>query len=152
MWVFSPKRHFEPIKRPVTPAPEVKQEAALSASVFVEPAAIAPEVPVEPYAEAAEPVAEQEIAATPQIVVEPEPEAEPVLALLPRLPGFIETETGFLRLDLVQRFEVWEHPSGAWHVSACVDQFASVSVGEFKSKDEARQAVIRMIDGEQETA
>ena len=60
--------------------------------------------------------------------------------------AFIETERGFLRLDLVQRFEFWEAPDGGWGVEAHVDIGRAYTVGRFKSEEEARAAVIRMIE------
>lgn len=61
--------------------------------------------------------------------------------------GFIETESGFLRLDLVQRFEVWEPFPGKWRADAYVDQYLSVPVGTFQSEAEARETVIRLLGG-----
>lgn len=59
---------------------------------------------------------------------------------------FIETEDGFLRLDVVQRFEVTEAYPDRWRVDAYVDQYLSVKVGIFASEAEARETVIRMIE------
>ena len=59
---------------------------------------------------------------------------------------FIETVGGFLRLDEVVEFRVWEHSSDDWHVDAYDGEGHGYSVGLFKSEAEARETVISMIE------
>ena len=163
MWVFSPKRQMEPIKRP---APV--EESAVPVSAFVEPEPAASDggdLPADGFIrEDGEIVgdiygryqkSEAQVALESTVLDElqrfrvrshREMEAAKAAALGNARGEFIETEDGFLRLEAVQRFEVTEPYAGKWRVDAYVDQFVSVKVGMFESEKEARAAVIRMIE------
>lgn len=61
---------------------------------------------------------------------------------------FVRTQVGFLRLDVIVRFDIVEHLGHDihdWDVHAYDANGGSHPVGVFKSEAEAREVVIRLV-------